>query len=71
VKPEIGRYDALHGLILTNDGKGNFTPLSPLHSGLTLEGEVRHIQLLNTKGKKTLAFIRNNNTIKFYTYDKH
>jgi len=66
VKPEIGCYDALHGLVLTNDGNGRFTPLTSIRSGLTLPGEVRHVQLMNTKGRKTIAFIRNNDTIKFF-----
>jgi hypothetical protein len=66
VKPEIGRYDALHGLVLTGDGKGTFTPLTSLQSGINLQGEVRHIGVL--KGKRGLyyAFVRNNNSMKFY-----
>ncbi len=66
IKPELGRYDALHGLVLTSDGKANFTPLNSLQSGVKIEGEVRHIQALNSKGKKVVAFIRNNDTIKFF-----
>jgi hypothetical protein len=66
VKPEIGRYDALHGLVLTGDGHGNFTPLKSRESGLSIDGEVRYIQTLSGKENKTLAFIRNNNSIRFY-----
>jgi hypothetical protein len=66
VKPEIGRYDALHGLVLAGDGHGNFSALSSLQSGLKIEGEIRHIGMLKTGNKKTIALIRNNNTIKFY-----
>jgi hypothetical protein len=66
VKPEVGRYDALHGLVLKGDGTGNFTPLSSLQSGLLVEGEIRHIGILKSKNKKTLALIRNNNSAKFY-----
>lgn len=36
--PFIGRYDALNGLVLQGDGKGNFTPLSILHSGVFING---------------------------------
>ena len=70
VKPEIGRYDALHGLALIGDGKGNFNALSSLRSGLKIEGEVRHIVPLQKKGLKVFAFIRNNQPVKFYSVNK-
>jgi hypothetical protein len=66
VKPEVGRMDALHGLVLTGDGKGNFTPLSSLQSGVKLEGEVRHVRKIQSKGKTHLAFVRNQESIRFY-----
>jgi hypothetical protein len=66
-KPEVGRYDAMHGLVLLNDGKGEFTSLSALQSGLKIEGEIRHIAILNDKKEqKSIAFIRNNDSIVFY-----
>ncbi len=34
----VGRYDALNGLLLSGDGKGNFTPLSILESGIYIPG---------------------------------
>jgi len=70
VKPEVGRYDALHGLVLTGDQKGNFTPLPSKTSGILLQGQVRHIAPLKTKGGEVLAFIRNNDSIKFYKATK-
>jgi hypothetical protein len=66
VKPEVGRMDALHGLVLTGDGKGNFTALSSLQSGLKLQGEVRHIRKLQSKGNTRLAFVRNQEPVQFY-----
>lgn len=66
VKPEVGRMDALHGLVLTGDGKGNFTPLSSQQSGLKLEGEVRHIRKIHSKGKTYMAFVRNHEPVRFY-----
>jgi hypothetical protein len=66
VKPEIGRYDALHGLALLGDGTGNFVATSSMESGLKLSGEIRHIQALRTKKGKLLAFVRNNDSVKFY-----
>ncbi|MEO7988249.1 MAG: VCBS repeat-containing protein [Chryseolinea sp.] len=67
VKPEVGRYDALQGLILKGDGKGNFIALNSDESGLMIEGEVRHISIVNSKGKKMIAIVRNNDSIKFYS----
>ena len=36
--PIVGRYDALNGLVLKGDGKGGFTPLSILQSGIFING---------------------------------
>lgn len=66
VKPEVGRLDAMHGLVLTGDGKGSFTALGSRQSGVKLEGEVRHIQQMKSKGKTVLAFVRNQQAIQFY-----
>ena len=66
VKPEAGKYDALHGLVLTGDGGGNFVALSSLASGIKIDGEVRHVRSLRTKNGGMLSFVRNNNAIKFY-----
>lgn len=67
VKPEVGRYDALQGIVLTGDGKGNFVPVLPLKSGLKLNGEVRAIAVLNENKAFRLVFVRNNDVIKFYS----
>jgi hypothetical protein len=66
VKPEVGRYDALRGLVLVNDGQANFSPLSSLHSGINIDGEVRHISSVNTRGESAIVFIRNNDSAVFY-----
>lgn len=70
VKPEIGRYDALYGLVLLGDGLGNFKAINSLESGLKITGEIRHISSLKTKSGNILAFIRNNDSIKFYKVSK-
>ncbi|HZI25915.1 MAG TPA: RNA-binding protein, partial [Chryseolinea sp.] len=69
VKPEVGKYDALHGLVLTGDGTGTFTVINSKKSGIKIEGEIRHINSLNTKRGKMVAFVRNNDAIKFYKAD--
>lgn len=65
-KPEVGRYDGLRGLVLLNQGSLDFKPLSHLQSGVNIDGEIRHIEVLENKGSKTIAFIRNNNSVLFY-----
>jgi hypothetical protein len=70
VKPEAGRYDAMQGLILKNDGRENFTTISSSQSGLKITGEVRHITLINSKKQTSIAFIRNNSSVLFYRIAK-
>ncbi len=70
VKPEAGRYDALHGLVLAGDGKGGFTPVSSRQSGLDIQGEVRCISTLAAKQRTNLVFVQHNDTLKLYTPQK-
>jgi hypothetical protein len=46
----VGRYDALNGLLLKGDGKGNFSPLSILQSGIYIPGNGK--ALVTLKGRK-------------------
>ena len=65
VLPYEGRYDAGYGNILLNNGAG-FQNVSPLNSGLILEGEIRDIKKLKTvKGKSLYVFARNNDRLIF------
>ena len=70
VKPEIGRYDALHGLVLLGLGNAEFSPQSSLHAGLTVKGEVRYLGFLKKRASKVLAVVRNNDTMKFYSIQR-
>ena len=54
VKPEMGRYDAGRGLLLTNDGLGNFTAVPAATSGVNVSGEIREMVKLGT-GRYLLA----------------
>ena len=54
-----GRYDASYGLVLRNDGKGNFSALSPVDSGFLLNGEIRDIRSVHT-GQGTLVVVARN-----------
>lgn len=51
----VGRYDALNGLVLKGDGKGNFKALSILQSGIFLPGNGK--ALVQLRGKDGTALI--------------
>ena len=57
--PQFGRLDASLGLVLMNNGKGEFTPLDTNFSGLNLKGQVRDIRLIPGKEKSRLLFLQN------------
>jgi ASPIC and UnbV/FG-GAP-like repeat len=50
----VGRYDALNGLFLKGDGKGNFTPLTILQSGIYIPGNGKALVMLQGANKKCL-----------------
>jgi hypothetical protein len=52
----IGECDALTGLVLLNDGKGNFAALSKPRSGLNIKGDTRGLVFIPTaKGLRLLV----------------
>ena len=62
-----GRYDALNGLVLLGDGKGNFSPLSILQSGLYIPGDGK--ALIKCRGNNNnylLAASQNNGPLKVF-----
>lgn len=59
-KPEFGYVDADYGLFLKGDGKGGFTPVRSLASGLRIDGEVRDIKAIRIGQKQCLLVARNN-----------
>jgi hypothetical protein len=58
--PQFGRLDGSYGNVLFNDGNGNFTNISPAHSGLSVTGEVKDIKVLLVGNDTYLLFARNN-----------
>lgn len=58
VKPEVGKYDGLKGLVLENKGDFKFVPHKD-GLGLKIEGEVRDMHIINN----ILVVSRNNDTI--------
>jgi hypothetical protein len=66
MSPFLGRYDALNGLALRGDGKGNFSPLSILESGIYIPGNGKSLVQLIANGKLTLAAGRNSGPLQLF-----
>ncbi len=56
---ETGPLDAGNGIVLLNDGKGQYTAMPPLRSGFWATGEARDVKILRGKGKG-MAIVANN-----------
>jgi hypothetical protein len=70
-EPVVGRYDALNGLYLKGNGKGNFTALSILQSGLFIPGNGKALsKLRSTDGKYLLAGSQNKGPLKLFSLNK-
>lgn len=51
----VGRYDALNGLLLAGDGKGNFTPISMQKSGIVIPGDGKSLVKLQASDGSLLV----------------
>ncbi len=69
-KPEVGRYDASYGVLLRGDGKGNFNFVSPMESGLKMDGEVRDIMTMQTEQGEIILVARNNDSLVAFKKNK-
>ncbi|HTF27744.1 MAG TPA: FG-GAP-like repeat-containing protein [Flavitalea sp.] len=68
----VGRYDALNGLMLKGDGKGNFTAKTTLESGIFIDGNGKALIKLRSKdGKYLVAAGQNRGPIKLYELKKN
>jgi hypothetical protein len=62
-----GRYDALNGLFMKGDGKGNFTPQTILQSGIYIPGNGKALVKLRSKGGSCLlAASQNRGPLKIF-----
>jgi len=67
----VGRYDASNGLFLKGDGKGNFSPLSILQSGIFIPGNGKAlVSLRGSKGQYLLAASQNKCALKVFELNK-
>ncbi len=63
----VGRYDALNGLMLKGDGKGNFYPQSILQSGIYIPGDGKAlVKLRSATGSLMLAASQNRDAMKLF-----
>lgn len=66
-----GRYDASYGLLLKGDGKGKFIPISPLQSGLVVDGDVKDMKMIKTaRAERILLVAVNNDKMKIFKLKK-
>ena len=64
---KFGHYDAIRGICLLGNGKGQFSNKDASETGLMLSGEVRDIQkIVSARGEEYLIFSRNNDKPKIY-----
>jgi hypothetical protein len=67
-----GRYDALNGLLLKGDGKGNFTSLSILQSGIYIPGDGKAlVKLKGANGHYLVAASQNRGPLKLFDLKRH
>ncbi len=67
----VGRLDAMNGLMLKGDGKGNFSSVLPQNSGYCVTGDAKSlVRLSGAKGDILLVASQNRNNLKFFSYKK-
>lgn len=59
---KYGRYSANHGILLIGDGKGNFSYVPQMHSGLNVRGDVRSMLDIKTGNAVSVFFGMNNDS---------
>ena len=70
--PSYGRYDALNGLVLKGDGKGKFTPLNILQSGIFIPGNGKAlVKVRSSDGKYLIAASQNKGPLKVFQLNKN
>jgi len=56
-----GNYDAMTGLILLGDGKGNFQPVISSATGFWADGDSKGIAQINLADNSSVTLVANNN----------
>jgi len=67
----VGRYDALNGLFMKGDGKGNFLPETIMQSGIYIPGNGKAlVSMRAADGKTMLAASQHNGPLKIFKLKK-
>ncbi len=66
IQVESGRIDAGTGIVLLGDGKGNFSAVQSIDSGLWADGDARDIEPILINGKKHFIVAENNAPLKIF-----
>ncbi len=61
-----GKFDANYGILLIGDGKGSFTHMDATQTGISIQGDVRSIQAIESRYGKHYIFSRNNDEVIVY-----
>ena len=67
-EPGIGQYDAALGLVLLNNGNGQFNALTPQQSGLFLNGDMRGASRMKLGEKPAYLIAQNNGAVFGFQY---
>ncbi len=66
---DLGRWDAMNGIVLNNDGKGRFKPVFPEQSGFWVREEGRALAYMHlASGKPVVVAARNSASPLFFRY---
>ncbi|HXH18942.1 MAG TPA: VCBS repeat-containing protein, partial [Chitinophagales bacterium] len=70
---EYGNFDALGGLVLPGDGKGNFKPLPAAESGFDIRGDAKAIAKIYDKALDATLFLvtQNNDSLKVFRLNEN
>jgi len=66
-----GRYDASYGVLLKGDGKGGFRSVSPLSSGLVLDGDIKDMKIISRPAGPVLLAAVNDGPMTAFRIDPH
>ncbi len=68
--PMLGRYDASNGVLLQGDGKGNFSPLSILQSGIFIPGNAKSVASFPMGNRTAIAVAQNRGNLLLFQQKK-
>lgn len=66
-----GRYDASYGLLLKGNGRGGFTPVPAIESGISISGDARATALIRIKNSSCLLSAINSGKLMCFKLNSH